>query len=64
MEDGAPGLSVSEPGNMATALLSGERVAAIAGAPGVHGERLETGRSVRFSHLLSLLSKKKKKIVH
>lgn len=31
MEDSAPGLFVSEPGNKATPLASGERVAAVGG---------------------------------
>lgn len=45
MEDSAPGLFVSEPGNKATPLASGERVAAVAGGG---GGRMETGRSIRF----------------
>lgn len=45
MEDGAPGLSISEPGNMVAPLPSEERVAAVAGV----GEgRLKTGRAIEF----------------
>lgn len=58
MEGGAPGLSVSEPGNMAPPLPRGERVAAIAR---VGGKGWKLGGAMDFCPLCSFLSKKKEK---
>lgn len=58
MEEGALGLSLSEPGNMATPLPSGERVPAVAG---MGGERLETEEKHRISAICALYSVKRRK---
>lgn len=61
MKEGVLGLSVSEPGNMATPLPSRERVAAVAG---VDGERLETEEEHRISAIHALYSVKRRKNAH
>lgn len=58
MEEGALGLSLSESGNMATPLPSGERVPAVAG---MGGERLETEEKHRISAICALCSVKRRK---
>lgn len=57
-EGGAPGLSVSEPGNRAPPLPRGERVAGIAR---VGGKGWKLGGAMDFCPLCSFLSKKKEK---